>query len=67
MKKLRENNKMLEKNDNIETAELKYINIERAEIIYKIKLLIIQNLGILIGFFLMVVMARFDTESLISG
>jgi hypothetical protein len=61
LKRIKKHNALLDlSEENNETKKSKYININSALTFYKFKLLIIQNIGIIIGFSVMLIMARYS-------
>ncbi len=62
MKKIINHNLELTESDDKSTTKKKLINVDSALTIYKFKLLFIQNIGIILGFGTMVVIALLEEQ-----
>jgi len=62
LKKIINHNLELTENDDKSTTKKKLINVDSALTLYKFKLLFIQNIGIILGFGTMVVIALLEEQ-----
>ena len=62
MKKIINHNLELTESDDKSTTKKKLINVDSALTLYKFKLLFIQNIGIILGFGTMVVIALLEEQ-----